>query len=62
MKNQTSSLLETGAGSRCAHRSVQGRFESEKPQTHRYERRKVRQFLRHAGTVGLAEVGLGLEP
>ncbi len=48
MKNYSELLPGNAATSLAMHRAVQGRFEVSKITSHRYERRRVREYLRHA--------------
>ena len=41
--------LDNNASARSAHRVLQSRVDRAKTGAHRYERRKVREFLRNAG-------------
>lgn len=49
MKNSSRSAFEHSSTSRIAHRMFQSRFDAGKTPYHRYERRKVREYLRQGG-------------
>jgi hypothetical protein len=49
MKIHALSNLGNSAASQTVHKEIQNRSSGAKHETHRYERRKVREYLRHNG-------------
>jgi hypothetical protein len=55
MKQSEWSVFENGAA-RLARRVIQSRFDTQKPPAHRYQRRKVREYLRQVEWTGEGEM------
>jgi hypothetical protein len=52
--------LQTGgsAVAQLVHKAIQGRSHGSKSESHRYERRRIREYLRHADMLGEENPGL----